>query len=210
MKRLAILGASGHGKVVADTAELSGWKEVVFFDDAWPRKKLNGHWSIAGDTEALLQSLATFDGVIVAIGNNRIRENKSKLLIESGAVLVSIIHPSAQISCYARIGHGSVVFAHVVVNADVVIGEATILNTACTIDHDSHLGDAVHISPGANIAGSVSIGRRTWVGIGACVCQCVDIGEDVTVGAGATVVGTVANLLTVVGTPAKPIKGNAC
>ena len=32
MPKLAILGASGHGKVVADIAELNGY-DVVFFDD---------------------------------------------------------------------------------------------------------------------------------------------------------------------------------
>lgn len=36
MRKLAILGAGGHGKVVADTAECCGWEEVFFFDDAWP------------------------------------------------------------------------------------------------------------------------------------------------------------------------------
>jgi hypothetical protein len=44
MKRLAILGASGHGKVVADTALSAGWAEVVFFDDGWPGLQANGHW----------------------------------------------------------------------------------------------------------------------------------------------------------------------
>ena len=40
MKTLAILGASGHGKVVADAALSTGlWQEVVFYDDAWPAKK---------------------------------------------------------------------------------------------------------------------------------------------------------------------------
>ena len=34
--RLAILGASGHGKVAADAAEQGGWPSVAFFDDAWP------------------------------------------------------------------------------------------------------------------------------------------------------------------------------
>ncbi len=37
MSRLAVLGASGHGKVVADCAELVGWSDIVFFDDAWPK-----------------------------------------------------------------------------------------------------------------------------------------------------------------------------
>lgn len=42
-----ILGASGHGKVVADCAELCGWESVSFFDDAWPAKQSNGAWQIS-------------------------------------------------------------------------------------------------------------------------------------------------------------------
>lgn len=30
---LAILGAGGHGRVVADCAEAAGWDRFVFFDD---------------------------------------------------------------------------------------------------------------------------------------------------------------------------------
>jgi len=48
MKRLAILGASGHGKVVADTAECCGWQAVEFFDDAWPQRQGNGAWLVVG------------------------------------------------------------------------------------------------------------------------------------------------------------------
>lgn len=43
---LAILGASGHGKVLADIAELTGWDKVVFFDDAWPEVQRNGAWEV--------------------------------------------------------------------------------------------------------------------------------------------------------------------
>ncbi len=206
MKRLAILGASGHGKVVADAAELCGWEEIVFYDDAYPEKSRAGGWVIRGNTVSLLQSLAVFDGVIVAIGDNRIRAEKLSELSDKGAALVSMIHPSALISQYAKIGAGSVVFAKAVVNVDAHIGKGVILNTACTVDHDCKLGDAVHISPGANIAGAVSIGSRSWVGIGACVRQCVEIGEDVVVGAGAVVVNDIDNKAVVVGNPAKPIR----
>ena len=80
MKCLAILGASGHGKVVADIAELSGWDEVIFFDDAWPEIKNNSVWPIMGNTESLLDTIQDYDGVVVAIGNNDIRLNKLNLL----------------------------------------------------------------------------------------------------------------------------------
>ena len=33
MKRLIIIGASGHGKVVADIAALNGYTDIAFLDD---------------------------------------------------------------------------------------------------------------------------------------------------------------------------------
>ncbi|WP_313477102.1 acetyltransferase [Stutzerimonas kunmingensis] len=202
MKRLALLGASGHGKVIADTAECCGWQEIEFFDDAWPARQTNGYWPVVGDTTVLLSSLGRFDGVLVAIGNNRIRQAKLLQLQAIGAHVVSLIHPSATFSRYARLGVGSVVFAGAVINADTQIGQGTILNTGCSVDHDCVLGNAVHISPGARLAGGVEIGDLSWVGIGASVRQLILIGSGVMVGAGAAVVADVADGQTVVGVPA--------
>ena len=205
MKRLAILGASGHGKVVADCAEACGWQEVVFFDDAWPGALQNGHWPVAGKTEGLLAALSRFDGVLVAIGNNRIRLDKLKMLEKEGAPLVSVVHPSAVVSRYASIGIGSVVFASAAVNADARMGMGAIVNTGASIDHDCILGVCVHVSPGARLAGGVAIGDLSWIGIGAVVKQSVKIGASVMVGAGAAVVNDVSDGQTVIGVPARAV-----
>lgn len=203
MKRLAILGASGHGKVVADAAELSGWDEVVFFDDAWPELTNNSVWPVLGKTEDLLASLDKFAGVAIAIGNNVIRWEKFNLLRERGAVLPVIIHPQAVISRYASIGEASVICAGVVVNAGAKIGAAAILNTGCSVDHDCVLADAVHISPGARLAGGVQVRRCAWVGIGAVIRQLLVVGAYSVVGAGAAVVKNVNDHASVIGVPAR-------
>ncbi len=203
MSRLAILGASGHGKVVADTAECCDWLHVEFFDDAWPLSPRNGGWPVVGDTVALLDRLNEFDGVVVAIGNNRIRNTKLLELQAKGAQLVTLVHPAACVSRYSSIGVGSVVFAGAVVNADACIGMGSILNTGCSIDHDCVLGNAVHVSPGARLAGGVQVGEQSWVGIGASVRQLIRIGARVVVGASAAVVADVPDDVTVVGVPAR-------
>lgn len=203
MKRLAILGASGHGKVVADAAELSGWDEVVFFDDAWPECASNSVWPVQGTTADLLVTLGTFAGVAIAIGNNVIRLEKLKLLREQGAALPTITHPRAVVSRYATIGEGSVICAGVVVNADACVGAGTILNTGCSIDHDCVLADAVHISPGACLAGGVQVGMCAWIGMGAVVRQLLSVGAYSVVGAGAAVVKDVPEHTTVIGVPAQ-------
>ncbi|MEW5823158.1 MAG: acetyltransferase [Pseudomonadota bacterium] len=203
MKRLAILGASGHGKVVADAAECCGWSSIVFFDDAWPNRAVNGAWSVQGTTEVLMSKLDEFDGVVVGIGNNHIRHAKLQALQAAGAPVVSIIHPAATVSRHARIGSGSVVFAGAVVNVDASIGAGSILNTGCSIDHDCVLDEAVHISPGARLAGGVHVGEQSWVGIGASVRQLIHIGARVMVAAGAVVVADVPDTQTVMGVPAR-------
>ncbi|MCI0994204.1 acetyltransferase [Pseudomonas corrugata] len=205
MKRLAILGASGHGKVVADTAECCGWQAIEFFDDAWPSVSSIGVWPVVGNTEDLVARVEEFDGVLVAIGNNRIRRNKIDELKASGARLSVLVHPSSTVSRYANIGPGSVVFASAVVNAYASVGGGAILNTGCSVDHDCVLGLCVHVSPGARLAGAVSVGDGSWIGIGASVRQVLSIGVNVTVGAGSTVVCDISDNMTVVGTPAREI-----
>ncbi|NBA97278.1 acetyltransferase [Pseudomonas sp. R5(2019)] len=205
MRKLAVLGASGHGKVVADTAQCCGWDQVDFYDDAWPGLTRNGNWFVGGDWAAMVARLQDYQGVIVAIGNNTVRHVKLAALIGVAAPVVSVIHPQAVISQYASIGTGSVVFAGVVVNADAKIGSGAILNTGCSVDHDCVLGDTVHISPGARLAGAVNVGERSWIGIGASVRQLIRIGSDVVVGAGASVVSDVSDGAVVVGVPAKVI-----
>lgn len=200
--RLAILGASGHGKVVADAAELAGWREVVFFDDAWPGLKQNGPWAVAGDTRVLLDDFTLFDGVVVAIGNNRIRLAKQRELLAAGASFASIIHPSANVSPHASIGDGTVVFAHAVVNACAVVGDGCIVNTGAIIEHDCVIGDFAHISPNATLAGGVTIGKLVWVGASSSVRQLIEVGEAAVIGMGAVVTKAVPPGLTVAGNPA--------
>jgi sugar O-acyltransferase (sialic acid O-acetyltransferase NeuD family) len=210
MKRLAILGSSGHGKVVADIAECSGWDKVVFFDDAFTHKTMLEVWPIVGNTQAFLSSMSDYDGCIVAIGDNITRLDKTRYLISSGAPIISLIHPTSVVSKYSSIKLGSVVMANAVINPFAKIGLACIVNTSATIDHDCELMEAVHVSPGANLAGSVRVKECTWIGIGASVNQCLSIGKNVIIGSGSVVINDIPDTVISVGIPSKVIKGSKC
>jgi hypothetical protein len=73
MKKLAIIGAGGHGKVVADLASLLGWESISFFDAAWKDKSSDPRWPMLGDTSAFMEKSNEFDGVLIAIGNCEFR-----------------------------------------------------------------------------------------------------------------------------------------
>lgn len=206
MQRLAILGASGHGKVVADTAVQAGWKIISFFDDCWPTPHDGQQNRIVGNTNLLIKERDNFDGIIVAIGNNQIRLRKTQELSRAGLPVTSLAHPFSYISNDVKIGEGTVIFAGAVVQPGTILGNASIVNTGATIDHDCNIAAGSHICPGAHLAGGVTVGMCTWVGIGSSIKQNICIGSDVTIGAGAVVIRNVPSDVTMFGVPARAVK----
>ncbi len=205
-KKLFILGASGHGKVVADIALAQQcWQEIVFYDDAFPAKTSVGSFNIAGDSQALLSDYAD-NAVVIGIGNNEIRQQKHEFLEANDIPVATLIHPSAIISPSASIGPGSVVMPGAIVNADSHIGKSCIINTGAIVEHDCVVSDYAHLSPNACIGGQVTIGKGSWIGLGGSVKNQISIGDYTTVGVGAAVVKNIGSNETVVGVPAKPVK----
>lgn len=205
MKQLALVGASGHGKVVADIALAAGFDNVIFFDDRWPEVQKNEIWDIKGTSEDILSASQEFDAVLVSIGNCYIRWNIHRQLKHKNAKLATLIHPSAIISPYAKIGNGTVIMPGAIINAYAEIGDACIINTGAIVEHDCKIADAVHVAPGATLSGNVTIGQESWFGVGATARQGTTIGSKVTVGAGAVVVKDIEDNLTVTGCPAAPL-----
>jgi sugar O-acyltransferase (sialic acid O-acetyltransferase NeuD family) len=200
--RLIVYGAGGHGKVVADAAQRSGWNNILFVDDRWPQVERAGYWPVIGSGNELLRHLSGNDQVAVAIGDCRVRLGRVRSLLAQDVRLATVVHPNAVVSDYALIGEGTVVFAGAVVNVDSRLGMACIVNTGALVDHDCEISDGVHISPGACLAGGVAVGEASWIGMGARVRERVNIGAGVVVGAGSVVLKPVPDGSTVVGVPA--------
>lgn len=198
--KLIIIGASGHGKVVADIAiKMNKWQSIAFLDDDESIKVSMGLEVIGKTADAFTyKDEADF---FVAIGSNATREKIQEKLIEQGLNVVSLIHPSAVIGTEVEIGIGTTVMAGVVVNSSTRIGKGCIINSSSSIDHDNVIEDYVHISPGVSLAGTVKIGRLNWIGIGSVVSNNVNICSGCKVGAGAVVVKDITEPGTYVGVP---------
>ncbi|MBO7926580.1 acetyltransferase [Pseudoalteromonas sp. K222D] len=211
IKELAIVGASGHGKVIADIAEQLGFI-VNFYDDAYPSKTHIEHWPIHGtcaDLIALNNTKTTLSNdVVVAIGNNEIRQQKIQLLQQNSFNLITLIHPTAVISQYSKIAPGTVIFAGAIINAFANVGAGCIINTAAVVEHDCSIDDFSHICPNVALAGGVSVGAKSWVGIGSQVKQLITIGDNCLIGAGSTVVKNIPDNVTAFGSPAVVIKNH--
>lgn len=198
MNRLIIIGAGGHGKVIADNALKNGYIDICFVDDI-ATGDVMGFPIIgtSGEIDSLDDGNTNF---IIGIGDNKFR----KIISETYQVnWVSIVHPSAQIAFNAEIGKGSVVMANAVINACAKVGEHCIINTGAIIEHDNVIGDYAHISPHAALGGTVCIGTLTHIGVGATVKNNTDICSNCIVGAGAVVVKDIKESGTYIGVPIK-------
>lgn len=200
--RLAIIGASGHGKVVADIAVELGIDDIVFFDDKYRVHKSHYGYPVLGDiTDAVSwESSRSFDFILVAIGNNSVRKD---IQSRFNRICPPLIHPKAVVSKTVTIENGTVVLPGAVINADTKVGSGCIINTGAIIEHDCEVGDFTHVSPNATLAGGVLVGSCSWIGMGSSVVQLCKIGDQVVVGAGALVLDDVASDQKVMGVPAK-------
>lgn len=202
--KLIIIGASGHGKVVADIAiKMNKWQRIAFLDDD-ESIKTSMELEVIGKTADAFTYKDEAD-FFVAIGSNATREKIQEKLIEEGLNVVSLIHPSTIIGTDVEINMGTAIMAGVVINSSSRIGKGCIINTSASLDHDNVIEDYVHISPGVRTAGSVGIGKSTWLGIGSVVSNNVNICSGCKVGAGAVVVNDITEPGTYVGVPVRRV-----
>ena len=199
MRKLAIIGASGHGKVIADIAIKNGYSEIVFLDDNECIQKCGGYPVIGRSSE-----VRKLDAdVIVGIGNASIRKRIQESIPDGK--LVTLIHPNVVMAEDVVIGVGTVIMAGSVINSGASIGKGCIINTCSSVDHDCVVGDYVHIAVGSHLCGTVSVGNGTWIGAGATVSNNISICQNCIIGVGTVVIKDITKRGTYVGVPARRI-----
>ena len=172
--QIAVLGAGGHGQVIASVLALDSEIEYKYFDD----------WKDYPDFSAFL--IDDWKRFIVAIGDNSERA-KVFYIVNKIKTPQTVFHPSVMIPFPRVIGEGTFVNAGVIINTGAKIGDNVILNTGCIVEHHCIIHNHAHIAPGAVLCGGVEIGEGALVGAGAVVLPGVRVPEWSTVGAGSIV-----------------------
>lgn len=164
MSNLLIIGAGGHGKVVAEAAELSGdWNIISFLDD---RKNLTSvlGFKVVGTLNQYRDFSTVYSNAIVALGDNEKRLEWIEKLIQAGFEVPVIVHPHASVSKYSSIQLGTVILSRAVVNTDTTVGKGCIVNINACVDHDCEIEDGVHIGSSATVRSMCHIERLAVIG----------------------------------------------
>jgi acetyltransferase EpsM len=205
---LYVYGASGHGKVVADAAIATQKFELRgFLDDDLSR---HGRMVMGVPIVGGVAAIAGQQGrcaVALGVGRNIARVAVADRLALEGHTVVTIVHPSAVIASGVTLGDGTFVAPLALVHTHALLGRACIVNSGARVEHDNVLGVGVHVSPNAALGGNVTLGDEVQIGLGAVVLPGVTIGAHSVVGAGAVVLHDVPGDVTVVGAPARILKG---
>ncbi len=167
MKRLLIVGAGGHGRSVAEAVLAAGsYKVVGFVDDA--ASALQHVWALPvfGATADLTSYREYADVAIVAMGNNRLREELHGRLTVAGFELATVVHPKAVVSPRAVIGAGCAIMAGAIVGTEAQLGAGVIVNCGAVVDHDCRVDDFGHLGVNAAMSGGSVLGRGAWMQAG--------------------------------------------
>lgn len=197
-KKVIIIGASGHAKVIADIVQKSGDRLLGFLDDAKANETVLGY-KVLGTVKDYIKykNEAEF---IIGIGNNQTRK---KLSNEMNCKWYTAIHPAATVGLCVNVNEGSCVMAGAVLNPCAQIGKHTIINTCAVVEHDCRIGDYCHLSPNSTICGMSSVEDNVWLSSGATIINGISVCENTVIGAGAVVVKDIKTSGTYIGVPAK-------
>lgn len=156
MKKLLIIGAGGHGQVLAEVAMACGYDRVDFLDDRNP--------CAVGTTDRAEALAGGYDGVIVSIGNNDLRRTLIQRLQAVDAPIATLVHPRAFVAPSATLGEGSIVLPGAVVNTNASVGKGCILSIGALVDHDATIDDFSHVNAGAVVAAGKRAGGKVAPG----------------------------------------------
>lgn len=196
-----IIGAGGHGQVIADILRKLHYPVKGFLDDKLTSKIMD--IPIVGPIMFAKELEGRF---VVAIGDNKVRSEIVKKLSLPDDRYFTVIHPSTVIGNNVEIGPGTMIIGGVIINIGTKIGKHVIVNTSSSLDHHNIIGDFVHIGPGTHTGGNVVVEEGAFLGIGTSVIPGKKIGKWAKIGAGAVVIDNISPYTTSVGVPARVIK----
>lgn len=204
-----ILGAGGHGRVVAEALASSGLEVAAFLDPDRARwnTRVEAIPVVGGDDR-----IPDFpvDRFYFAIGVGGVRDTRRRRSVHEaasarGAVLPPVVAASAVVARSAKLGDGAQALTRAVLHPGALVGAGTVVNTGAIVEHDCVVGAHAFLGPGAILCGGAAVGDGAFIGAGAVILPGIKIGANALVAAGAVIRADVPDGRTALGRP--PVEG---
>ena len=204
---VVVVGAGGHGQVVADALQASGASVLGFVDLRADAGAMVAGLPVLGDDDWLVADgsydLANGLGGVGGTEERGRRRSLQQRLEAAGFSFTSVRHPSALVSSGALIEPAAQLLARCVIQTGARIGAGAIINTGAIVEHGCRIGAFSHCATGVILCGDVTIGSDSHIGAGAVIRQGVVLEDGVVVGAGAVVLGAESGTGPLLGVPAR-------
>jgi len=214
VKKLVLLGAGGFGREVAASIlpfmneRKPSYELIGFIDDGDQYKEgdmIDGYPWLGGQEWILDHK----DDVCCTctIGSAKKKAELQRELTRQGVRFATLIGKRVYIASDSVIGPGSVIYGRVRISVNCRIGAGVVLNDNVSLGHDVTIGDYTSIMPGTGISGGCVIGKEVDIGGHAYIVPGRKVGDGARIAAGSIVFTNVKAGTTVLGNPAKRMKG---
>lgn len=184
--KLLLVGSGGFGRVVSEHASLE--YDCAFVDDGHPIGTEICGITVVGAIADLPHLRLEYPKLVVAIGNNLLRETIYRQAQALGYQFPNIIARSAYVSPYAELGWGCVLLNHVTIQNGSRLGNGVLLNVGVELHHDSYVDDFSLIYTNSVIRTEAKVGKRVKIGSTATVGNYSVVPDDAVVPDGSAVI----------------------
>jgi len=136
-------------------------------------------------------------GALVAVSDNRIREQHFYTLQKIGYELVSAVHQSAVIGSGVRLGRGLCIAEGCVISAEVSIGDNVILEAGAVIGSHAEIGPHVYLGNGSVVGSAGVVGKNCFIDVGVSIARRIVVGKNNYVPAGTSIRENVPDRLSI-------------
>lgn len=171
--RLAIVGAGGLGRVVAESLIRTGIHDVVGFvdDAAMADQQIHGFPLLGRTSDLASLRCKGVQGAVLAIGNNAARRAIADKALAAGLQLPAVVDASAIVSPTAQLSEGAIVLAGAIIGPSVAVGRLAVLSTGSVLEHDVAVGDCCYVGPRSLIDARARLSAGAFVKGGQVVPQ---------------------------------------
>ena len=214
MKKIIIIGGMGNGTVALSTIEdinkiVPQWEVLGFFND-FETSDINGYPVIGkvnreSAAKYLIDRDVFFLYTLISTKLNHRFIHKLHEMDIPDERYATIIHPTAIISKFAKIGYGVSIQPFVSVGPNVTVGNHVQIYAQSLIGHNSILENYSYVANNACIGATVHLKPGAYLGINCSILEKTIIGEWALIGMGAVVIQDVPDFNKVVGNPSRVI-----